>query len=67
MYFLYPSGCPLEPPQNQRREGTEHIEYEVGLARQTNINMNYDCLSTTSKLFQQASFGYNGTSFQILE
>ena len=65
--LLYPSGCPLESPKTQRREGAEHTEYEVALAIQTNIDRNYDCLSTTSKVFQQTSFGHSDTSIQMLE
>ena len=53
--------------RNSVREGAEHAEYEVGLTRQTNIDMNYGCLSTTNMLLQLASFGHSGTFVQMSE
>ena len=64
--LVFGSG-PMSTFSAQRREGVEHTQYEVGLVIQTNIDRNYRCLSTTSKLFQQASFGYIDTSVQMLE
>jgi len=53
--------------RNSVREGVEHTECEVGLARQTNIDMNYECLSTTNMPLQLASFGHSGTFVQMSE
>jgi len=47
------------------KEGVEHTNYEDDLVRQTNIDRPYDCLSTTNKPIQSASFGHSGTSAQM--
>jgi len=49
------------------KESVEQTNYEDDLARQTNTNRQYSCLSTTNKLVQPASFGHSGIPTQILE
>jgi len=48
------------------QEGVDHTKYE-DLLRQININSRYDYLFPNNKIFQLASFGYNGISARMSE